>query len=490
MSILDFIIAAKNGNIKELNSLWMEANAIERIEMIEAHQYEAFKNAHPRCFSSLAKMVLPYYKHNPCHFEQAAEAIIENLVKNQYKLKRVNGLGMSQSSVKVETKENKKHLVSKTLSNEEKEKIRLLNRSLLNYASRGNLEGIRSMIAQGANVEYSWDNQDTPLHKACAAGHTKAALLLIRKCGAKINVRNFDNETPLILASKAGDIRVVRELIRRKANLNVQVEHSKSALDWAARHGQLKVIDKLIKTPGIERINHALWYAAREGQLAAVTMLLKVISLKEMTAFFYIQETVLMVAIRGSHLAVVETLITLPGVDVYVKGQWGSAALMYAIETNAKDAVALLLSHHAKLELSGQKGNEFIIDIAKNGSRKFCLLLSCLSTEERRSVIKTVLFADASRHAQLYTTQNWLGRQVNDKYDIKPGSELAAILFPLEEDRAMKSVAMKEVESMIEAIAQPPKNEENKESVKKPSWVDIVKRQATACTSTICTSRS
>ena len=67
---------------------------------------------------------------------------------------------------------------------------------LIDAANKGGFEAVEGLLADGANVNYSeWDG-DTPLHNSAREGHLEVVELLLKK-GADVNSKLLFGDTPL-----------------------------------------------------------------------------------------------------------------------------------------------------------------------------------------------------------------------------------------------------------------------------------------------------
>lgn len=115
----------------------------------------------------------------------------------------------------------------------------------LQYAAfTGNLEKIRELLDDGMDI----NNKDnifgiTPLHWACSK---EMAQFLIEN-GADINATDTNGETPLHMASGNGQIEVVSLLIENGADVNAENSYVSTPLYRAAGNGHTDVIGLLIE---------------------------------------------------------------------------------------------------------------------------------------------------------------------------------------------------------------------------------------------------
>ena len=95
-------------------------------------------------------------------------------------------------------------------------------------------------------------------------------------------VAETGNSEELVLACRTGDVSLVHELLRRRANVNSTNAKGKSSLHEAAKHGRSEVVRLLLLAGAdLELVTNwkrsqmrALHYAARSGDLESVSLLL------------------------------------------------------------------------------------------------------------------------------------------------------------------------------------------------------------------------
>jgi ankyrin repeat protein len=102
---------------------------------------------------------------------------------------------------------------------------------LIQAASTGNVERVRSLLATNANKDL---DRGAAIGNAAAAGHTKIVELLIR-AGANVNLRDKLGFTPIASAAYAGYGEIVRLLIDAGADIQAPAgeAQSYSALEYA-----------------------------------------------------------------------------------------------------------------------------------------------------------------------------------------------------------------------------------------------------------------
>lgn len=183
-----------------------------------------------------------------------------------------------------------------------------------------------------------------PLFEAIYKKDNKRALSLLDS-GLSIDIREPRmGRTPLMAAASINDIKLLSELLNRKANVNTQDNHGNTALFYAAKNGNLEAV-KILQQAG------ASIDSANKSRV-----------------------TPLIIAISRKHPEVATFLIT-KGANLNLQDKNGITALMEAAELNFPDLVKLLLSHHADPNIADNLGHTALIVGATNDSEIIASLL-------------------------------------------------------------------------------------------------------------------
>ena len=120
--------------------------------------------------------------------------------------------------------------------------------SLTRACSAGNINLVKSLLDQGADVNWkSPIGGDTPLAMAAMMDRTAVVQLLLDK-GADVNLANSDGWTPLMQAALRGYEDMVRLLVDRGADVTRKNSNGATALDLAK--GNEKVLSILKEKGG------------------------------------------------------------------------------------------------------------------------------------------------------------------------------------------------------------------------------------------------
>jgi Ankyrin repeats (3 copies)/Ankyrin repeats (many copies) len=121
----------------------------------------------------------------------------------------------------------------------------------LMYASMGgHLEIVRALIAKGADVNAKTNDGVSSLMYASLGGHLEIVRALIAK-GAEVNARKNDGWTVLMVASKGGHLEVVQTLLAQGAEVNAESRYGWTALSIASINAHQRVVE-LLKEAGAQ----------------------------------------------------------------------------------------------------------------------------------------------------------------------------------------------------------------------------------------------
>lgn len=122
---------------------------------------------------------------------------------------------------------------------------RALGRALYEAAAEGDLDGMRELIAAGADVNAAIDGDGSPLIGAARSGDLGAVTLLLER-GADPNLGVPGDGSALIAAAASGRADLVTLLLDRGARIDMVVRGDENALIAAAGAGHLPAVKVLV----------------------------------------------------------------------------------------------------------------------------------------------------------------------------------------------------------------------------------------------------
>lgn len=111
-------------------------------------------------------------------------------------------------------------------------------------ACQGRLLAVKTLIAQGHNVNVLTIDHVTPLHEACLGDHAPCARVLI-DAGANVNASTIDGVTPLFNACTVGSVACTEILLENGARPQ-SLPHQPSAIHQATSRGHHGCVEALV----------------------------------------------------------------------------------------------------------------------------------------------------------------------------------------------------------------------------------------------------
>ena len=175
-------------------------------------------------------------------------------------------------------------------------------------SERGNLEIVRYLVKNGADVNFIDACDGTALMEASESGNLEIVKYLVEN-GANIHFKNYRGETALMNASAKGNLEVVKYLIEKGADVNV-ISKGYTALIVASDYSHLEVVKHLVEKGADVNIivngYTALIRASIRGNLEIVKILVENNANLDFQAFS--GQTGLDFAKKNGHVEVVEYL--------------------------------------------------------------------------------------------------------------------------------------------------------------------------------------
>ena len=244
------------------------------------------------------------------------------------------------------------------------------------------------------------DNADAELFRAAHRGNVERAKHLLSECGADVNARNYHNQTPLVWATRSGNVAMFLLLLDKEADVNARDKMGQTVLHAAVRDNHPGMVNMIladsradVNAKDYSGRTPRDWAARKDGAEAASmlknaggecnveTLPLCGDSSKILCedAKFYDRgfsdpnnryrfrfarhssdhvDWVLRSAVRRNDANRIARLIEECGVDPNMKiWIWNGAALHMAAAYNATDAAEVLIKSGADVNAKGDNGN-------------------------------------------------------------------------------------------------------------------------------------
>ncbi len=110
----------------------------------------------------------------------------------------------------------------------------------------GNLEVVKYLVEQGADVNAKDEDGWTVLHAVDEGGNLEVVKYLVEQ-GADVNAKGEWGRTALHAVAEGGNLEVLKYLVEQGADVNAKGEWGRTALYSAARRGNLEVVKYLVE---------------------------------------------------------------------------------------------------------------------------------------------------------------------------------------------------------------------------------------------------
>ena len=242
-------------------------------------------------------------------------------------------------------------------------------------ADNGNIEVLKYLVSQGANVNVKDNYGRTPLQVAVNKNNLEMVEYLISH-GADVNVKDSFSKSPLHDAASIGNIETVQILISHGAQINAKDKINKTPLHHSVEKGHKKITQYLISKNGVvntkdDRGKYPLHYAASFGDLEQVKYLISkgaAVNARDKFDLCPLHD-----AADYEHLEIVKYLLS-QGADVNAKGAYilgvinrtlGCTPLHIAAFRGNLKVVKYLISQGADVNLKNNE-DQNALDLAKN----------------------------------------------------------------------------------------------------------------------------
>lgn len=144
----------------------------------------------------------------------------------------------------------------------------------------GNIDALRVLVQNGAIVDLPNSKMQTPLHLACLGDRGAECVDLLLQAGAACNVRDLEASTPIMYATRKGNMHIVRSLLHACADLSFKDARGMTVFMHACSQNAAGLL-KLLLDADSTAINDAdstgwtaLHWASAVGSVECVRVLL------------------------------------------------------------------------------------------------------------------------------------------------------------------------------------------------------------------------
>ena len=244
--------------------------------------------------------------------------------------------------------------------------------ALFKAANNGHHEVVEFLLSQkGIDPNAPSDHGFTPLLQTVFERHTKVVKLLLDRADVDPNKCDTTySQTPLWMASTAGDDILVMFLDRKDIEINGQSRRGETPLYQAIQYKRLPAAAMLLDAgadPNIptDEKQTALSWAAAEGSDESIALLLKQPSI-ELDVSDKIGQTPLLRAADAGHAKCIRMLLE-KGANVKHADHKGRTALALASSKGHKVVAKLLLKNNAEINKQDGRGNTSLALAAEKG---------------------------------------------------------------------------------------------------------------------------
>ena len=226
-------------------------------------------------------------------------------------------------------------------------------------ARAGDVNQVKSLIAADKTLIYAVDDrQRQPLHYAAAKANLNMVKFLVEN-GADINAADSRDDTPLLLAVAANNLATVKYLIAKGADITVQQRHLGALIDYAfyneCRLGKSGMTDYLISLGmdfdpdavdafGDPRIFLASWFGHSEMLEWLLKFKPNVNVIIERSGMTPLHDVIIRDCPQSALLLINH------GIDIPPLDKEGNPAIRYAVERGQPEVVKALTGTGAKID--------------------------------------------------------------------------------------------------------------------------------------------
>jgi ankyrin repeat protein len=137
---------------------------------------------------------------------------------------------------------------------------------LIDAAGRGDVEAVRSLLDDGADVDARDASGRTAVTAAAVGDHVEVVRVLIA-AGADVDLQDSDRSNPLLVTGETGSVAMLREVLRGDPDLGATNRYGGVALIPASDRGHVDYVRAILSETEIDvdHVNRLGWTALLEA---------------------------------------------------------------------------------------------------------------------------------------------------------------------------------------------------------------------------------